>query len=637
MIFTTKKKINMQVEEAVNKAIKSNLFKQMGRVGGGRGIPSILGGGITFNESDISLQTFKDMENDAGIIAPLTIVKAPIRSVEWSIECENNDIKDFVKKALLLIWEQLIGDMLLALNFGFQSFEKVFTRNNDGIVYKKLLAYDPADITVKTNEKTGGFAGIELSQVNKPMGAIQLPPQKCFHFAYDMRWGNFYGISKMRPAYKYWFTDKYYYEFQNVFMEKLSGGVVVAYAPSGKTVVDGVEYDNIETMKKVAQDIRSGGVASLPSEMWGEQAGDRKWILELLESKKDTGQFVKAHEHLDTMKSRAIFVPDLIYKAEKVGSFALGKEHTNNFILSIKAILDYAKLFIDSYLIPQLVEYNFGINAPRAEWVYSTLSPATIDFLKDLVIELTKKDRAEIPDWDFIFSALGVPVPSALKNGGKGVGGGTGEEDNQAENKRHPQCGDIHFKREPANKWEKRIDFQKIEGQWDDIDNRIIDYMTGYLDDMKDSILAQYTKQMEAGKIDPNSIKISGVKEYKAQLKKYMNEALTIGMESVISELKTDQKFTVSNDTKNWIDTTINNMVNKQLEDLRFQLGSGIEETIQANLQKGGYDKSTINEATTLAEENYDSRIKLSITINARKITSRGVNQGRSIVAEGIE
>ena len=635
----------MQVKEEVDKILKSNLFKQVGKLGGGRGMSSVLGGNITYNESDITLQTFKDMENDAGIVAPLTIVKAPIRSVVWSIECKNNDIKDFVEKAISLIWEKLIGDMLLALNFGYQSFEKVFTRNNDGIVYKKLLAYDPANITVKIHPATGGFAGIELSQSNEATGSIQLPPQKCFHFAYDMRWGNFYGRSKQRPAYKYWFIDKYFYEFQNVFMEKLSGGVIVSYAPSGKTVVDGVEYDNIQTMKQVAQDLRSGGVASLPSEMWGEQAGDRKWLLELLESKKDTGQFIKAHEHLDTMKARAIFVPDLVYKAEQVGSFALGKEHTNNFILSIKAILDYVKLFIDDYLIPQLVLYNFGINAPRAEWVYSTLSPDTIQFLKELVIELTKKDRAEIPDWEFIFNALGVPIPSQLKNGGKGAGGGSpddgeGEEEEGAEtekkNKRH-QCGDISFKREPANKWEKRIDFQKLEGQWDDIDNRIMDYMTGYLDNTKDSILAQYAKQMEAGKIDPNNIKISGVKEYKAQLKKYMNEALTIGMESVISELGTDQKFPVSNDTKNWIDTTVNNMVNKQLEDLRFHLGSGIEETIQANLQKGGYDRSTIKEAITLAEENYDSRIKLAITISARTITSRGINQGRSIVAEGIE
>jgi len=622
MLFSLKSRADLQREIA--EEVKAELFKQKGVASPGRTMPSIVQG-LVYNEDNISLQTYKKMENDAGVIAPLTIVKAPIHSVEWDIECENSDIREFVKKALKRIWNKFVSDSLLALNFGFQAFEKIFERNGDGIVYKKLLPFDPEYITLK-EEKDGSFGGIELQMFEGEN--VQLPPEKSFVFTHDKRWDNDYGRSRLRPAYRYWFIDRYYYDFENVFMETLSCPPTIGYAPPGKTKTeDGREVDNLETMLQTVKDIRSGGSAALPSNMWSEK--DRQWFVELLESKKDVGHFIKAHEHLDTMKARAIFVPDLIFQAQKVGSYALGKQHSNNFILSIKAILDTLKEYIDLYLIPQLVLYNFGSNAPRAEWNYSQLSESIIDLLKEIFIQATKIGTAPPIDWEWAFNILGIPVPPQLQEKEKESKEEGGQEPSESEMqnsyKINPQTG------RPLTIWEQRIDFQALEKDWDNIDNKIISYMEDYIEKTKEDIISQYERQMEAGKIKAEDIKAKKEATYKRTLINFMLEAIQVGIDSVKAELQIDKDFPISNRTRNWVNSFINSLAAKQIEDLKFQVSSGIEDTLQMNAES--YDKSTISEAVKKAEDNYNTWVNKNIKINARTITSKGINQGRSIVA----
>jgi ASC-1-like (ASCH) protein len=368
-------------------------------------------------------------------------------------------------------------------------------------------------------------------------------------------------------------------------------------------------------MMNMVKNLKKNGTASLPSDMWS--GSDKKWAIELLETKTKIGRFTKAHEHLDKMKSRAVFVPDLIMGTGDNGSYALGKKHSDNFILSIKGKLSMVKQYIDMYLLPQLVEYNFGKSAPVATWEYSHLSDYMVELLKDILMEATKTGTAPAMDWDWAFSALGIPQAET-------------EDNSEAEmEKSNINPGS----KRPLSVWEKNIDFENIEKFWDNIDNKIINYMEGFISKSKDEIITQIEKMMSSGNVNAEDIKIKGESVYQVELRKYFIEAIKFGMETVKKELNITKDFSISNRTRNWGNTKVNSLAGKQLKDLSFQLLSGMEKTLQVNAES--YDKSTVNEAVAEATKNYDSWVNKNIKITAREITSRGINQGRSIAAEG--
>ena len=384
-----------------------DLFKQLGEFAGY--IMPRTAEGLIYNKEQIPYSTFIEMEDDAQIKAVLTVIKAPLTNVKWKIKCESNEIRKFITDDLEPMWGDLVYTLLNAINFGFQVFEAVFERGK-WISYAKILDIHPETVYLKIDEQ-GNFDGFQ-QQTTK--GKVTIPKEKARIFCVDKRFGNWYGRSRLRSAYFYWFLDKYTYDFENIYLERYAQPLMVGKAPPGKSPTSTAKAeDNIDLMLNLLKALQNSSVVALSSEM-DPKTKEAKWDIEMLEALRRGADFIARHRHLDIMKSRGIFAPDLVFSAPVGGaSYALAKEHADVFIGAEEAILKGIKSFMDHQHIPPLVKYNFGLKAPRVTWEYETISSSTKRTLSDLVRVLVASGQTEL-DQEWLEAAVGMKFKPAI-------------------------------------------------------------------------------------------------------------------------------------------------------------------------------------------------------------------------------
>ena len=79
-----------------------------------------------YNPDTIPITTYDKMKADPQIAIGLSVIKMPIYSLGWNVECDDPDIREFVKITLKRVWKKLIRSMLTAIDYGFASHEKVW-------------------------------------------------------------------------------------------------------------------------------------------------------------------------------------------------------------------------------------------------------------------------------------------------------------------------------------------------------------------------------------------------------------------------------------------------------------------------------------------------------------------------------
>ena len=390
---------------------------KLGVIGTGSGqlIPRTASG-LIYNPETISIKTFQQMEDDAQIKAVLTIIKAPIQSVVWSISCDDPDIAEFCKEALDLVWGNLINAMLNGLNFGFQGFEKIWQKVDGFWIYKKFLDLHPDSVTIRTT-KEGFYDGLEQQTMN---GKAYIPVEKSMVFTNEKRFGNFYGRAKLRSAYMYWFIDKYTYDFENMYYERYAQPIVKGMAPTGFTQTGGdtsnpSQKDNLESLLEILKGLRGASSIVIPSDT-DPVTKAPKWAVDFLEAERRGADFTKRHNQLDLMKARAIFAPELVFSSPMGGSsYALAREHATVFTGAEEALLTNIKFHIDRYILPQLVRYNFGINAPKAVWDFEGISTETKNLVRDLVVAMVEGDIIR-PDPEWLAKTLKIKLKETTKD-----------------------------------------------------------------------------------------------------------------------------------------------------------------------------------------------------------------------------
>jgi len=369
--------------------------------------------GEIYNPDSLTTNVYRQMTFDAQIRAGLTVLKLPVQTANWEIKCKNKEITDLIYNNLIQWWDLFMTSLLTAVEFGYSAFEKRWKEEDGKYLYRHPLDLYPDSVKIKQNAKTGDFDGIiqQVSYVTQE--EVTIPATKSFIFT-NMKgesFGNLYGISKLKAAYKFWYAARYNYDFANTFFETFSSPLVKGFAPKGTQDIRDDrgnktgETSNIDAMMGIIANLRTRSAATLP---W---TPDKRWDIEFMEAKRTGADFVDYIRYLDLMKIRAMFVPDLIFgHGGERGSYALGKVHYRVFLKSVDGMLSAVKFHLDRYLLPQLVEYNFGPNADQAEWIFEPPSKEDRETLETVFTELVK-DGAINPDIDTMAERLGIPMP----------------------------------------------------------------------------------------------------------------------------------------------------------------------------------------------------------------------------------
>lgn len=200
---------------------------------------------------------YKEMVHDDQVKAALEFKKILIAGRTWELDPadkspEAKEQAEFLTDAMQGIkMNYVFKEALSALEFGFSLAEQVFERGDwhgkQMVLLKKIAHRDPFGIWMKMDVHGNWFGARQ--QVTYQVK--ELPKEKLWLFTHDPRFGNVYGSSDLRAAYRSWYAKKFVVQFWNVFLERLGSPMMMMKYPVGAS-------DQLRnTLKKILTNLSS--------------------------------------------------------------------------------------------------------------------------------------------------------------------------------------------------------------------------------------------------------------------------------------------------------------------------------------------------------------------------------------------
>jgi len=465
-----------------------------------------------YNPDTIPIDTYIKMKTDPQIAIGLAMIKMPIVSLGWTIECEDPDIREFVKEALTRVWKKLIISMLTSIDFGFASHEIIWELLDIDIssqspngrkkthfsgkaeVWKKIKAHYPATIKIRTDSKTDDFIGIvqNISGQN-----IKLDAEKCLLFTVGDEFGNFFGNARLKAAYKSWYWKEVLTQFMlRYFERKGSPATVVTHPIGGGVTLDGTEYDNSEIALRISQNLLENSTVTLPYE--ADREGGNQWAIEYLADDRRGEMFVNALNHLNAQILRGLLTPERVMTQDlSTGSFSMASSHAEIFLLSEEGLASELADSVNAQLIPPIVQFNF--NPKKIVPCRVKIEKIQYDrrrILKEIMVSIIQNMNTwmkagviptVMPSIKQMSDVLGIPiipVEEEYENSGAGIDPNVSPKETPKKEKEEKEV-----KRKPAAKEVKREPVKKSERVWNVKNDKILKFKDidkkGWLDAYK--------------------------------------------------------------------------------------------------------------------------------------------------------
>lgn len=352
------------------------------------------------------LDVYTKMLNDDQVKACLNIKKHAVLSTNWHIEPSSNDEEDkqiaefceFVLRDIEGVFEDVLFEMLSCLEYGFSVTEKIYYvidyGKYKGLYGLKALKVKPPHGFLFHTDKFGNIIKVEQQTID---GIKEIPLNKIIILRNNPEFGNPYGTSDLRSAYRSWISKDYIIKAWNVYLERYSTIPIL-----GKYKTN-ITREERKEMLKMLENLQTKSVAVIPEVV----------NIEPLEVRSTTADFKEAIEQHNKMIARALLVPDLLgYTSTIGGSYALGKKHFDVFLMVVYKIRRQIEEAINELLIKELCDFNFEIkdyNYPKFK--FEPLDKETQKDLFELWIKAVQSGAVlpTIEDENKIREVVGLP------------------------------------------------------------------------------------------------------------------------------------------------------------------------------------------------------------------------------------
>lgn len=316
---------------------------------------------------------------DATVQAALKAVKLPIEQARWRVEPagdrrQDKKIAELVEKELFDMptrtWQEMLQNILLYLDYGVMPFEVVYEIREEhdygfdypAIGLRKLAPRFPD--TIDKWQLPGGGAGI-VQITDK--GTFEIPMEKLVIFVNQKEGDNWEGVSILRSAYKHWFIKDKLYMIDAMATERQGLGIPYAEAPSGATPQD---EDKIEEILKNMRANEKGYIMYPAGWKVGIQNMEGGGI-------KNPTQMIQHHDRQITKNVLAQFLE--LGGGGSSGSWALSRDQSELFILSIESVARYVTDVANRYLVRKLVDFNFDDVSEYPELTYDKIGKVDLN------------------------------------------------------------------------------------------------------------------------------------------------------------------------------------------------------------------------------------------------------------------
>jgi Protein of unknown function (DUF935) len=390
-----------------------------------------------FNPDDFDLDVYDKMLTDGQVKAGMDMIKLSATARGFTVTGDDDETKKYAEfindnfESIRGNMEDVIGEMLTALEYGYSATEKVFDYKDGKIVLKKMKTLDPHKIRVKTNK----FGDVEWIVQRIGTKEIRIPAQKILWYAHDKKFGNPYGQSALRTVYKHWFIKDKMYRFANIAYERYGTPLLVGNVQDAKDT--GKMRDLLRKINGMTGLAISGGDS----------------ITAIQGSNAD---FVGYIEHHDRKIMEGMLVPPMLLGLSRgqSGSYALSGNQFDIFLIRLEALQRDLKALLEEEVIRPLIDLNFP-NVKR--YPSFNFKPFTDEDTEKLakVFQMMIQAQVVAPDEEWIREELGFPamteevrkrieerqkaVQDALKGNtpeGANKGSGEGSEGSEGDSKK---------------------------------------------------------------------------------------------------------------------------------------------------------------------------------------------------------
>lgn len=407
--------------------------------------------GQPFNVTKIPLKKLEQMRRDPILAFGLLFCKVPLVRASWRIESTDPQRAAFIEQALGRIYGRFILAWTNSFDYGYSPIVKRFEymtpdwtyidqetnedkpvwpdKNIKALVWKPFVPLNPRYARPKFNSK-GEFAGIDhvpgstfsSFSFNSGMGRPADIPLDWALWATnekDSEFGSLFGYPRTGYAYRFWWSYWYKFGLSDRAFEKWGDPPVIVWYPTEDTFDENGELVDLGTEAlNLAEQIRSGANAAVPGDPVRNVSDDRttalrRWHIEQMKSEANFAALNESFEYLDVQKLRSILVPEqaLIEGGGGTSSRNVAKEMGDVFFESMAVVMEEIDDAINRFMIPQLLEANYGPNGPTCTKVTTGFDPKDIDTLRAIITGVANA-RGEIAEVDMlgILKQLGVPV-----------------------------------------------------------------------------------------------------------------------------------------------------------------------------------------------------------------------------------
>jgi hypothetical protein len=297
-------------------------------------------------------------KSDATVRAASLVVKLPILSAHWFVEPASKDDEDvriaqFVEKQIFeemtVTWLDFLRETLLYLDYGRYVWEIVWKdvvfEGKSYIGLHKLSPRLPA--TIHAWQTQDGKDGI--TQWTMGRSFVSIPMEKLVIFTYEKEGDNWEGTSIFRSAYKNYYIKDALYKIDAIAHERQGLGIPYVKRQDGA----GASKADQDKAAEILQNLRANeqGYLDIP-DGWDVGFMDMK-----AGSAKDA---MKSIQHHDRQIVKSVLAQFLELGATSSGSYALGADQSDIFLLALNSLCEQIKNTVQKYLVEKLVRYNFN-------------------------------------------------------------------------------------------------------------------------------------------------------------------------------------------------------------------------------------------------------------------------------------
>jgi hypothetical protein len=294
-----------------------------------------------------------------------------------------------------------LKDALTALEFGFSLGEVVYEvgdyEGQRAILIKAIKHRDPQSIQIK-QDNHGNILGFRQNAIGQ---VIEVGTDKMWHWAHQAQFGNAYGVSDLRAAYRSWWAKRFIVNFWNVFLERMGSPMTMMKYPQG------APEDLKKTLKQILRNLNSKTEILVPD-------GVTVSLIEAMRTGK--GDYDAALAYHDNAIAKALLMIAIIgLSGGTSGGRPADSQSRLHLRVLFKAMDDLSQDLIFSFMqqvIKPLVDMNFEHDNLYPEFVWQDYGGfegiEIADTIKDLhiagVIDMDQEDV------NYVRSIVGLPL-----------------------------------------------------------------------------------------------------------------------------------------------------------------------------------------------------------------------------------